>query len=217
MLKTFLFRLSYTGRMGTRPQSEQTRPVDLTLLLKQMQRGDRTAGERAIDLVYAELHRIASRELQRERPGHVLQTTALIHEAYTRLIDPQALEFQNRTHFFAIASRQMRRVLIDYARAKNAQRRGGGTVSIGLDGVQAGFHPRDIDLLLLDEALRELERIDARAAQVVELRFFGGYTDAEAAEALGTSLATIRRDWEFARSWLFDRMHSDPNGPKQRG
>jgi RNA polymerase sigma-70 factor, ECF subfamily len=187
--------------------SPKTEKSDLTLLLTQMQHGDNQAGEKAIALVYSELHRIASRELRGEKPGHLLQTTALIHEAYTRLIGSQGLEIQNRIHFFAVASQQMRRVLVDYARANNAQKRGGGAAKVALDQVQAGIDPRAIDLVALDESLRDLERIDSRAAQVVELRFFGGYTDQEIGEALAISVPTVRRDWEFARSWLFDRMH----------
>jgi len=193
-------------------QPGESQPENLTLLLTKMQRGDRDAAERAVAMVYGELHRIASRELRGERPNHLLQTTALIHEAYTRLIGSEGPEIQNRSHFFAVASQQMRRVLVDHARARNARRRGGGAVSVGLDEVQAGTGPRTIDLLLLDEALRALERIDPRASKVVELRFFGGYTDQEIGEALGVSFATVRRDWEFARSWLFDRMHGEPVG-----
>jgi RNA polymerase sigma factor (TIGR02999 family) len=181
-------------------------PAALTVLLQQMQRGDRDAGEQAVELVYRELHRIASRELRGERSGHLLQTTALIHEAYARLIGAHSLEIQNRGHFFAVASQQMRRILVDYARARNAQRRGSGAIDIGLDGLQVGAEFRGIDLLMLDEALKELQHLDARSASVVELRFFGGYTDQEVVEVLGVSLATVRRDWEFARSWLFDRM-----------
>lgn len=187
--------------------SPRTENPDLTLLLTQMQRGDGQAGEKAIALVYTELHRIASRELRHERPGHLLQTTALIHEAYTRLIGSQGLEIQNRRHFFAVASQQMRRVLVDHARANHAQKRGGGSAQVSLDNVQAGIDPRSTDVIALDESLRELERIDPRAAQMVEMRFFGGYKDQEIAEALGVSVPTLRRDWEFARSWLFDRMH----------
>jgi RNA polymerase sigma factor (TIGR02999 family) len=172
-----------------------------------MQQGDGQAGEKAIALVYSELHRIASRELRHERPGHVLQTTALIHEAYTRLIGSKGLEIQNRMHFFSVASQQMRRVLVDHARAGHAQKRGGGAVQVALDNVQAGIDPRAIDLVSLDEALGAFEQIDPRAAQVVEMRFFWGYADQEIGEALGVSLATVRRDWEFARSWLYDRMH----------
>jgi RNA polymerase sigma factor (TIGR02999 family) len=189
---------------GPAPKTEKS---DLTLLLTQMQRGDPQAGEKAIALVYSELHRIASRELRGERPGHLLQTTALIHEAYTRLIGSQGLEIQNRVHFFAIASRQMRRVLVDYARTNHAQKRGGGASQVALDQVHAGIDPRAIDLVALDQSLHDLESVDPRAAQVVELRFFGGYTDQEIGGALGVSVPTVRRDWEFARSWLFDRMH----------
>ncbi len=118
----------------------------------------------------------------------------------------QSLEFQNRGHFFAIASQQMRRILVDHARARNAQRRGSGAINVELEHAQIGISPRGIDLLLLDESLHELQMIDPRAAQVVELRFFGGYTDKEVVEALGVPQATVRRDWEFARAWLFDRM-----------
>lgn len=190
----------------TPPRSEESQSRDLTLLLNQMQQGDPAAGEQAVELVYGELHRIASRELHRERPGHLLQTTALIHEAYVRLVGSEALQIHNRMHFFAIASQQMRRILVDYARAQNAQRRGGGALNVTLDGVNVSTDPRGIDLLLLDEALRDLQQVDPRAAQIVELRYFGGHTDKEAAEALGVSVPTVRRDWEFARSWLFDRM-----------
>ena len=180
---------------------------DLTVLLTRMQQGDGQAGEKAMALVYSELHRIASLELRDERPGHLLQTTALIHEAYIRLSGSEALQIQNRRHFFAVASQQMRRILVDHARARNAHKRGDGALQVGLEGVGVGIDPRNIDLVLLDQALDELERVDSRAARVVELRFFGGYTDQEAAESLGVSLPTVRRDWEFARSWLFERMH----------
>ena len=195
----------------SQPRSEAPQSRDLTLLLNQMQHGDPAAGEQAIELVYGELHRIAARELHRERPGHLLQTTALIHEAYTRLVGSEALQIHNRMHFFAIASQQMRRILVDYARARNAQRRGGGALNVTLNGVNVSTEPRGIDLLLLDEALRDLQEVDPRAAQIVELRYFGGHTDKEAAEALGVSVPTVRRDWEFARSWLFDRMQGNPS------
>jgi len=181
-------------------------PSRLTVLLKQMQRGDWDAGDKAVALVYDELHQIASRELRRERPGHTLVTTALLNEAYLRFVGSGTLEIQSREHFFAIASQQMRRILVDHARAKHAQRRGGGGIHIGLDDVQIGMAPRGIDLLSLDIALKELEAVEPRAAKVVELRYFGGYTDKQVAQALGISLATVRRDWEFARCWLFDRM-----------
>ena len=188
-------------------QPEDGQAPQFTLLLRRMQQGDREAGNQAVKLVYRELHGIASRELRRERPGHTLVPTALIHEAYLRLAGSGPLEIQNRGHFLALASQQMRRILVDHARAKNAQRRGGNAIQVGLDRAHAGLDPPSIDLLLLDEILRDLERNEPRAARVVELRYFGGYTDREAAEALGVSLATVRRDWEFARCWLFERMH----------
>lgn len=194
----------------TPPHPDGNNTGNLTGLLQRMQAGDQNASEQAVGLVYGELHRIASRELRGERPDHLLQTTALIHEAFVRLVGSQPFAFQNRGHFFAIASQQMRRILVDHARARNAQRRGAGVINIDLDGAhQLGMAPRGIDLLLLDESLHELQLLDARAAKVVELRFFGGYSDREVVEALGVPMATVRRDWEFARAWLFDRMSGD--------
>jgi RNA polymerase sigma factor (TIGR02999 family) len=181
----------------------------LTLLLNRMQKGDRAAGEQAAARIYGELHRIASREMRRERPGHTLQTTALVNEAYLRLSAAGSLEIQSRGHFFAVASQQMRRILVDHARSAGAQRRGGGAVQLDLGAVQLGAEGRSLDLLLLDESLAALEKIEPRAAKVVELRYFGGHTDKEVVEALGVSLATVRRDWEFARSWLFRRMQGN--------
>jgi len=186
--------------------------ADLTTLLNRMQHGDKAAADEAAAQIYGELHRIASREMRRERPGHTLQTTALVNEAFVRLTSAGTLKIQSRGHFFAIASQQMRRILVDHARAAAAQRRGGGVIQIALEDAQAGTEDRSPDLLLLDESLTELERIDARAAKVVELRYFGGYTDKEVVEALGVALATVRRDWEFARSWLFHRMGTSGPG-----
>jgi RNA polymerase sigma factor (TIGR02999 family) len=176
-----------------------------------MQKGDRAAADEAASRIYGELHRIASREMRRERRGHTLQTTALVNEAYLRLAAAGSLEIQSRGHFFAMASQQMRRILVDYARSAGAQRRGGGAIQIDLDNARAGTEGRGLDLLLLDESLAELERIEPRAAKVIELRYFGGYTDKEVVQALGVSLATVRRDWEFARSWLFRRMQGPGN------
>jgi RNA polymerase sigma-70 factor (ECF subfamily) len=181
-------------------------PSNVTALLNRMRNGDREAGDEVAELVYGELHRLASREMRREREGHTLQTTALVHEAYLQLAGSQSVEIQNRGHFFAVASQQMRRILVDHARSNSAQRRGGGGLKVDLDQVQIGAPGPSIDVLSLDESLRELEQLDPRAAKVVELRYFGGYTDKEVVAALGVSLATVRRDWEFARSWLFDRM-----------
>lgn len=179
-----------------------------------MQQGDRHAAAQAVGLVYNELHKIAASHLRRERPGQTLVATALIHEAYMRLAGGSPFEIQNRGHFLAIASQQMRRILVDHARRKHAQRRGGGAIQVGLEEVRAGLEPPPVDLLALDEALRELEKVEPRAAKVVELRYFGGYTDKEVVEALGVSLATVRRDWEFARAWLFDRIKGEAGSGK---
>ena len=181
-------------------------PGELTALLNRMQHGDRTASEEAASLIYGELHRIAANAMRHERQGHTLQTTALVNEAYLRLAGSASIEVQSRAHFFAIASQQMRRILVDHARTAAAQRRGGGAVRISLDEVQAATQDRGVDLLMLDESLAELERIAPRAAKVVELRYFGGYGEKDVVAALGVSLATVRRDWEYARSWLFHRM-----------
>jgi RNA polymerase sigma factor (TIGR02999 family) len=170
-----------------------------------MRQGDRDAGDQALSQVYDELRRIASREMRREDPGHTLQTTALINEAYLRFVNAGSLQIENRGHFFAIASQQMRRILVDHARALRTQKRDGGA-RVEIEKIQLAGQGRNVDVLLLDEALRELEKVQPRAAQVVELRYFGGYTDKEVVEALGVSLATVRRDWEYARSWLFQRM-----------
>jgi RNA polymerase sigma-70 factor, ECF subfamily len=193
--------------VGTDPKKpEEPEPSEVTALLNRMRSGDREAGDRVAGLVYEELHRIASREMRHEREGHTLQTTALVHEAYMRLAGSQSLEIQNRGHFFAVASQQMRRILVDHARSSGAQRRGGTAIRVDLDKLQLAAAERSIDVILLDESLRELERLEPRAAKVVELRYFGGYTDKEVVDALGVSLATVRREWEFARSWLFDKM-----------
>jgi RNA polymerase sigma factor (TIGR02999 family) len=184
----------------------------LTGLLNRMQSGDKDAGDKAVALVYDELHRIAARQMRAERGGNSLQTTALIHEAYVRLVGGEPIEIQNRGHFFAIASKQMRRVLVDAARSEHAQKRGGPALMVPLDEMRIAAGSRGEDLLALDEALDELENLDPRASKVVELRYFGGYTDKEVVEALGVALSTVRRDWEFARSWLSDRMSARNTG-----
>ena len=185
---------------------------NLTQMLNRMKDGDRQAGEEVVARVYDELHRIASREMRRERPGNTLQTTALIHEAYLRLAGAHSLEIHNRGHFFALASQQMRRVLVDHARAAGSQKRGGGAVRLDLESVRIGAADPDAQLVRLDDALGDLERLDPRPAKVVELKYFGGYSDREVAEALDISLAMVRRDWEFARTWLFEQM----SGPSRR-
>ncbi len=188
-------RAEHMGRAGG-PQ--------LTLLLNRMGRGDRAADDQEIQMVYGELHRIAARELRPERCGHLLQTTALVNEAYLRLAGSGPLEFHDRGHFFALISRQMRRALVDYARKKKAVRRGGGAIAVDSYKIQIPVQGQAVDVLLLDEAMRALEALEPRAARGVELRYFGGYSEAEAAKVLGVALITVRRDWRFAKAWLFD-------------
>jgi RNA polymerase sigma factor (TIGR02999 family) len=190
------------------PQAESSQ---FSVLLKRMGQGDRDAAGEAFTFLYDELHRIAGERMRREWPGHVLQTTALINEAYLRLVGAGPLEIHSRRHFIALASEQMRRVLVDYARGIKALKRGGAAIRVGLDEVQVGGQERSVDVLALDEALDHLHVLDPRAADVVMYRYFGGYTEEEVAEALAVSLITVRRDWEFARSWLYDRMSTGPD------
>ena len=184
--------------------SNISQPV--TELLLRWSAGDRDCLNELIPLMEPELRRIAHRHMRRERPGHTLQTTALVHEAYLRMAGGAELEYQNRTHFFALASQQMRRILVDYARAESAQRRGGGAAKVDIENIRLGSEPQYLDVLLLDAALKELEVLDPRATKVVELTYFGGYTQDEIMGVLNVSKATVRRDWNFARSWLFDRI-----------
>jgi len=157
-------------------------------------------------LVYAELRRIAAREMRREKPGRTLQTTALVHEAYLRLLKDASLSFENRAHFLGVAARAMREILIEHARARSARKRGGGAVRLTLDDLVAPVSSPSIDVLALDEALERLARLDERHARVVELRYFGGLSVEETAAALGLSPATVKRDWTLARAWLFREL-----------
>ena len=153
-------------------------------------------------LVYNELHKVAARHLRSQRAGHTLQTTALVNEAYLRLIDASQVQWQNRAHFFAVAAHFMRRILVDFARRQNYQKRGGGAQPVELDEALIPAPERGADLLALDEALTRLQALSVRQAQVVELRYFGGLSEEETAEALKVSVRTVRRDWNFARVWL---------------
>jgi RNA polymerase sigma factor (TIGR02999 family) len=178
----------------------------VTELLLAWRQGDESALERLIPLVYEELHRIAHRYLGGERPGHMLQTTALVNEAYLRLVDSSRVEWQSRAHFFAVSSQLMRRVLVDFARSRNYQKRGGGALQISLDEALAASTERGADLVLLDDALTTLAATDPRAGRVVEMRFFGGLSVEETAEALGVSPETVKRDWAWAKAWLLREM-----------
>ena len=179
---------------------------EVTRLLLAWSKGDQEALDRLLPLVYGELRRLAQSYMRRERAGHTLQTTALIHEAYLRLIDAKQAPLGNRAHFFAVASRLMRQILVDFARSRGYQKRGGGAQQVSLDEALVIGQPRDEDLVVLDEALTALGEVDERKARVVELRFFGGLTEAEMAEALEVSPETVRRDWRLAKSWLALKM-----------
>ncbi len=178
---------------------------DVTQLLVHLNEGDPAAGEQLMRVVYDELRRIAARFLRRERENHTLQTTALVHEAYLRLVD-ESIEWKNRSHFFGIAAENMRRILIEYARSRNAAKRGGGARPVSLDEGIDISDERASDLLALDDALTALAEFDPAKARLVELRFFAGLTVAETAAVLGTSEATINRQWRLARAWLGQEM-----------
>jgi RNA polymerase sigma-70 factor (ECF subfamily) len=196
--------LNYTAAEDKMSDAEST-THSLTQLLRQAGQGNRDAENQFIQLIYADLHRRASRCMMGEAEGHLLQTTALVNEAYMRLFAGQSpLQANDRNHFFKIAARQMRNILIDHARGEKGPKRGGAKVS--LDEALVVSPEKRQDLIALDDALRELQEVDPEAAQVVELRFFGGYTDQETSEIMGQSYAKVRRDWEFARAWLYDRL-----------
>src|SRR5262245_44292936 len=188
--------------IGDSIQMPKPNPHEVSQLLLAWSEGDQAAMDRLIPLVYGELRRLAKQHMRRERAGHTLQTTALIHEAYLRLIDANQVRLENRRHFFAAASRLMRQVLVDLARERGSHKRGGGAEHISLDEALAVSEQRDDELLALDEALLALAEFDERKSQVVELRFFGGLGVEEAAEALNVSVETVHRDWRLARSWL---------------
>ena len=180
---------------------------EVTRLLIAWNAGDRDAVERLMPLVYGELREIAERHFRRERPGHTLQPTAVVHEAYFRLVDQTRVTWKNRGHFFAIASQAMRRILIDHARAREADKRGGREKPVTLDvGVASPEPADDVDLLALDEALVRLKALDEPQARIVELRFFGGLSIEETAEAMETSPSSIKREFRSARAWLFREL-----------
>ena len=179
---------------------------EVTELLLAWSEGDQDALDRLMPLVYGELRQLAQSYMRRERAGHTLQTTALIHEAYLRLIDAKKTRLENRAHFFAVASRLMRQILVDFARSRGYQKRGGGAQQVALDDAMVIGQPRDEDLVALDEALTALAGVDERKARVVELRFFGGLTESEMSETLKVSPETVRRDWRLAKSWLLLKL-----------
>lgn len=181
---------------------------DVTALLVAWNDGDDAAREALMSAVYAGLRQQAARFLGGERRDHTLQPTALVHEAYLRLVDQTRVRWRNRLHFYAIAARMMRRILLNHARERRAKRRGGGARHVSLSGVVVVGEARSAELVALDDALVALERLDERQARVVELRFFGGLTADEAAEVLGVSLATVKRDWTVAKAFLAHELEA---------
>lgn len=176
---------------------------DVTELLKKAQAGDRDALDRILPAVYDELRSLARRQLSRERSDHTLQPTALVHEAYMRLLEQTQVNWQNRVHFFSIASQMMRRILVNYAVERNAKKRGDGATRVQLDEASSfGSSDETLDIVQLDEILDRLAELDARQARIVELRFFGGMTIDEAAAAMEISPATVKREWQMAKAWL---------------
>ena len=179
------------------------KPIEgITQLLIKWSEGDQGALDELMPLVYDELRRLAQSYLRRERPGHTLQPTALVHEAYLRLIDQQHASWQNRTHFFGIAAQMMRRILVDHARLRQAGKRGDGAYQLSLDQAEEVASQQAVELLALDVALNELAAFSPAQSRIVELRFFGGLTIAETSTLLGVSHATVEREWSVARAWL---------------
>jgi RNA polymerase sigma factor (TIGR02999 family) len=184
-------------------------PQEITELLLAWNQGDEQALDRLMPLVHRELHRLAHHYMAGERPGHPLQTTALVNEAYFRLVDQKSVRWQNRAHFFAIAAQIMRRILLNHARDRHRAKRGGRAVQVSLSEVAGLGDERSAELIALDEALVRLAEFDPRKARVVELRHFGGLTAAEAAEVLGVSVVTVERDWRAAKAWLAREVRGD--------
>ena len=175
---------------------------EVTGLLQAWGRGDEEALQKLVPLVYEELHAAASRYMAGERPGHILQTTALIHETYLRLVDIRQVKWHDRAHFLAICARLMRRILIDFARKRGYKKRGGAVVHVDFDDLLVVSSQPDTNLLAVDQALERLARVDARSSRVVELRFFGGLGVKETAAVMKISTDTVKRDWKFAKVWL---------------
>lgn len=193
----------------TLPKAMSSEPsTEVTALLSALRAGDARAKDELVTRVYPELRRIAAHYMRQERPGHTLRTTGLVNEVYLRLFGKTAIDWQNRAHFFAAVAREMRHILVDYARARNAKKRPDGNVLVSLSDVDVAEAGREEDLVALDEALSRLEQVDPRASRVVELRFFTGLSERETAEVMEISISTMKRDWSFAKAWLFDQLKS---------
>lgn len=203
---------SYQSRSGECGNGDRERRImdfssaEVTALLGELAKGNADAGPKLIPLVYDELRRMADRYMRRERSDHTLQTTALVHEAYLKLVDQHSVTWQNRAHFFGVAAQVMRRVLVDHARGHIREKRGGGVVPVSLDEAMVISPERSEEFLELDGALDRLAALDSRQAKIVELRFFGGLTVEETAEILGISPKTVKRDWAVAKAWLHGEL-----------
>lgn len=192
--------------MDTPANTDTPQVSNVTQLLNAWGNGDQAALEALAPHVQRELHRLAAYHMAGERAGHVLQATALVNEAYLRLVDWKNTAWTSRAHFFCIASQMMRRVLVDFARSRQRAKRGGGAIQVSLSGAADVPERQSADMIALDEALRVLEQLDPRQSRVVEMRFFGGLSLEETAEALRVSVGTVRRDWSLARAWLFREL-----------
>jgi RNA polymerase sigma factor (TIGR02999 family) len=181
-------------------------PPELTQLLADWGNGDRSALDKLFPLVHSELRRIAQRQMSQERPGHTLQATALVNEAYLKLTGQQGFDWQNRAHFFAVCAQVMRHILIDHARAHARDKRGGGAVKVSLNDALVVAEDQAAHFIALDEALRVLERLDPQKGKIVELRYFGGLSVEEAGEVMNVSPRTVRREWQRAKAWLYRMM-----------
>ena len=186
---------------------ESDAPQQVTNLLVRWRAGDRAALDVLMPLVYEELRQLARHYLRMERPDHTLQSTALVHEAFVRLVGQQPPEWKNRTHFYGVAARLMRQILVDHARAHGAAKRGGNSVKLALDENVSQSKGMDLDILALDEALTKLTQVSSQQCQIVELRFFSGLSIEDTSEVLGISPATVKRNWTTARAWLFREMN----------
>ena len=194
--------------MQSGSQSEQSAAGDMSTILRAWSDGDQSALEKLTPIVYDELRRLARRHMQHERPGHSLQATALVNEAYMRLVDYKRMQWQNRAHFFAVSSQLMRRILVEHARKRIKVKRGDGAQHVSLEDAIIVGSERPMDMVALDDALNELARLDPRKAQVVEMRFFGGLSVEETAEVLKISAVTVMRDWNTAKAWLYRELNS---------
>lgn len=199
---------AHSGPIRPMEDSAPTSP-QVTQLLNAWGEGDQVARDQLIPLVYDELHRLAHRYMKRESPGHTLQTSALVNEAFVRLVDQKNVRWQNRAHFFGIAAQMMRRILVDYARSRNYAKRGGGATRISLDEALIVSDERSTEVVSVHEALERLAEFDSRKSQIVELRFFGGLSIDETAEVLSVSPGTVMRDWTLAKAWLRREITSD--------